>query len=145
ELLYEAPLTINGTVEEQIENAKENISRLLQDANYRVKGELMKLDYPIEAIHEILVNAIVHRDYSLNDDIHIIIYDNRIEVISPGRFPGYISIKNIYDERFSRNPNLVRMLHKLPDPVNFDIGEGLTTARNELTKVGLVEPAFEEL
>ena len=69
--------------------------------------------------------------YSLNDDIHVKIYDNRIEVISPGKLPRYMTVGNIYDERFSRNPNLVRLLQNLPDPVNHDIGEGLDTARNE--------------
>ena len=45
---------------------------------------------------------------------------------------------------FSRNPNIVRMLHNLPNPVNHDIGEGLDTARNELKKAGLIPPEFEE-
>ncbi|MGK9265596.1 putative DNA binding domain-containing protein [Bacillus inaquosorum] len=139
------PITINGTVEEQVYRAKETISELLEDASYQVQGELVKLTYPVEAIHEILVNAIIHRDYSLNDDIHVKIYDNRIEIISPGKLPGYISLDNIYNERFSRNPNLVRMLHNLPNPVNHDIGEGLDTARNELKKVGLIAPIIEQL
>lgn len=55
-----------------------------------------------------------------------------------------MSLDNLYEERFSRNPNLVRMLHNLPNPVNHDIGEGLDTAKNELKKAGLVEPIFEE-
>ncbi|MEN8701623.1 RNA-binding domain-containing protein [Bacillus infantis] len=145
EQLHGTPITINGTVEEQVYNAKKTILELLEDATYQVQGSLIKLDYPVDAIHEILVNAIIHRDYSLNDDIHIKIFDNRIEIISPGKLPGYISIQNIYEERFSRNPNLVRLLHNLPDPVNHDIGEGLDTARNELKKVGLVAPIIEEL
>ena len=55
-----------------------------------------------------------------------------------------MNLNNLYDERFSRNPNLVRMLHNLPDPVNHDIGEGLDTAKNELKKAGLVDPEFDE-
>ncbi|AMQ73815.1 MULTISPECIES: RNA-binding domain-containing protein [Bacillus] len=138
------PTTINGTIEEQVYRAKKTILDLLEDASYQEQGELVKLTYPVEAIHEILVNAIIHRDYSLNDDIHVKIYDNRIEIISPGKLPGYISLDNIYNERFSRNPNLVRMLHNLPNPVNHDIGEGLDTARNELKKVGLIAPIIEQ-
>nr|WP_254202648.1 MULTISPECIES: ATP-binding protein [unclassified Acinetobacter] len=102
------------------------------------------MTYPSEAIKEILVNAVIHRDYSLNDDIHVKIYDDRIEVTSPGKLPGYMTINNLYEERFSRNPNLVRMLHNLPEPLNHDIGEGLDTVKNELRKAGLVEPFFEE-
>ena len=55
-----------------------------------------------------------------------------------------MSVDNLYEDRFSRNPNIVRMLHNLPDPVNHDIGEGLDTAKNELKKAGLVPPEFEE-
>lgn len=145
EQLSNTPVTINGNVEEQVYNAKRTILELLEDASYQVQGNIVKLDYPVEAIHEILVNAIIHRDYSLNDDIHIKIFDNRIEIISPGKFPGYISKENIYEERFSRNPNLVRMLHNLPNPVNHDIGEGLDTVRNVLKKIGLIPPIIDEL
>src|SRR5262249_35304650 len=101
--------------------------------------------YPTEAIKEIVVNAVIHRDYSLGDDIHIKIFDDRIDITSPGKLPGYVTIENIYDERYSRNPNIVRMLHNLPNPVNHDIGEGLDTARNALKKAGLIAPEIVEL
>lgn len=145
EQLAEPALTINGTIEQQIEGGLKAVSHLLNDISHIVDGKVTKLCYPSEAIHEILVNSVIHRDYSLNDDIHIIIYDNRIEIRSPGRLPGYITPENIYDERYSRNPNIVRLLHNLPDPVNHDIGEGLNTARNEMRKAGLVEPVIDEL
>ncbi len=144
ELLAAEPATITGSVEDQIAYSKEMVAQLLKDASIFVDGKLRKFKYPPEAIHEILVNAVIHRDYSLNDDIHIRIYDNRIEIMSPGKLPGYITLKNIYEERFSRNPNLVRMLHKLPDPVNRDIGEGLDTAKHLMIRAGLIEPIIEE-
>lgn len=145
EQLSERPRTINGTVEQQLINGIKAVDELLSDVSYNVDGKVEKLRYPSEAIHEILVNAVIHRDYSLNDDIHIKIYDNRIEIQSPGRLPGYITPQNIYEERFSRNPNIVRLLHNLPEPVNHDIGEGLNTARNEMRKAGLVAPEIKEL
>ena len=80
----------------------------------------------------------------VNDDIHVKIFDDLIEVTRPGKLPGYMTIENIYEERYSRNPNLVRMLHNLPNPLNHDIGEGLDTVKNELRKVGLVPPTFVE-
>jgi ATP-dependent DNA helicase RecG len=104
-----------------------------------------KLHYPTEALTELLVNAVIHRDYSINDDIHVRIYDNRIEILSPGKLPGYITKANILEERYSRNPNIVRMLHKLPNPVNHDIGEGLNTAYNAMRSAGLVPPEIVEL
>ncbi|WP_439183649.1 RNA-binding domain-containing protein [Carboxylicivirga taeanensis] len=145
EQLKEAPKTINGPIENQIHEAIKLVNELLKDTSITVNGELEKFIYPSKAIHEILVNAVIHRDYSLNDDIHIRIFDNRIEVISPGKLPGYITLNNIYNERFSRNPNIVRLLHNLPDPVNHDIGEGLDTVKNEMKKAGLIDPIIEEL
>lgn len=122
----------------------EKVKEYVDGASFKDGDNLVKLVYPAEALKEILVNAVIHRDYSLNDDVHVKVYDNRIEILSPGKLPGYMTIENLYEERFSRNPNLVRLLHRLPNPVNHDIGEGLDTAKNELKKAGLVEPKFEE-
>jgi len=144
EQLEEMPVTINGSTEEVINKTIAQVSHYIDGASFQDGDQLVKLQYPSEALKEILVNAVIHRDYSLNDDIHVRIFDNRVEVQSPGKLPGYMNIENLYDERFSRNPNVVRMLHNLPDPVNHDIGEGLDTAKNELKKAGLVEPDFEE-
>lgn len=144
EQLAEMPVTIGGGVEEVIKKTIKKVSEYIDGASFMDGDKLIKLQYPSEALKEILVNAVIHRDYSLNDDIHVKIFDNRIEIQSPGKLPGYISINNIYEERFSRNPNIVRMLHNLPNPVNHDIGEGLDTAKNELKKAGLVDPIFVE-
>nr|WP_221320163.1 ATP-binding protein [Chitinivorax tropicus] len=144
EQLQEMPRTINGGIEEVIRKTIEQVADYIDGAAFQDGARLVKLQYPSEALREILVNAVIHRDYSLNDDIHVRVFDNRIEVQSPGKLPGYMSIDNLYQERFSRNPNIVRMLHNLPNPVNHDIGEGLDTAKNELRKAGLVEPFFEE-
>jgi len=144
EQLEEMPVTINGDVESVIEKTIGQVANYIDGASFQDKGKIVKLNYPAEALKEILVNAVIHRDYSLNDDIHVRVFDNRVEVQSPGKLPGYMNIDNLYDERFSRNPNVVRMLHNLPNPVNHDIGEGLDTAKNELKKAGLVDPVFQE-
>lgn len=142
--LKDPPITINGPVEEQIFKAIASINKLLEGATVEIDGKMVKTTYPEKTIHEILVNSVIHRDYSLNDDIHVKIYDDRVEIISPGKLPGFITVENIYTERFLRNPNTVRLLHNLPNPVNHDIGEGLDTARNEMKKVGLIDPIIEE-
>lgn len=136
EQLEEMPITIKGTLENVILKTIKQVESYIEGASFKDGENLVKLLYPSKALKEILVNAVIHRDYSLNDDIHVKIFDNRIEVQSPGKLPGYMSIENIYTERFSRNANIVRMLHNLPDPVNHDIGEGLDTAKNELKKQG---------
>ncbi|EOI3528235.1 ATP-binding protein [Cronobacter dublinensis] len=144
EQLQEEPVTIEGPLEVVILRTIDKVKEYVDGASFKDGDNLVKLSYPAEALKEILVNAVIHRDYSQKDDVHVKVYDNRIEVQSPGRLPGYMTIDNLYEERFSRNPNLVRLLHKLPNPVNHDIGEGLDTAKNELRKAGLVAPVFEE-
>lgn len=144
EQLEEMPVTINGDVENVIDKTIKQVSKYIDGASFKDAGRVVKLNYPAEALKEILVNAVIHRDYSLNDDIHVRVFDNRVEIQSPGKLPGYMTLKNLYDERFSRNPNVVRMLHNLPNPINHDIGEGLDTAKNELKKAGLIDPVFSE-
>ncbi len=143
-LLHE-PTTIEGNLENQIEKVIAEVDKLLTGVTFAQKGKTRQHLYPHVALKELLVNAVIHRDYNLNDDIHVRIYDNRIEIQSPGRLPGFMTLKNLLEERYSRNPLIVRALHKLPNPPNMDIGEGLNTAYNELNKAGLVSPLIEEL
>ncbi|QAU46943.1 ATP-binding protein [Bradyrhizobium guangzhouense] len=106
---------------------------------------LEKVSYPRESIHEIITNAVLHRDYSLNDDIHIRIYDNRIEVQSPGVLPAHVTVENILEERFARNQRIVRLINKYEDPPNKDVGEGLNTAFEAMRKLKFRDPVIEQL
>jgi len=105
---------------------------------------LKKVSYPPEAIWEIVVNAIIHRDYSVADDVHIRIFDNRIEVQSPGRLPGFVTVENILDVRYSRNKQIVRTLSRYRSPPNKDMGEGLNTAFQKMKEWKLKDPTVEE-
>lgn len=110
------------------------------------------IKYPKEAILESLANAVLHRDYYIQDEIQVKIYDNRIEIVSPGGFAGGITAKNIFShERFSRNPIIFRTLFKISslekrkqDRLNQDQGEGVKTIVNSMRKAGLADPEFEE-
>jgi ATP-dependent DNA helicase RecG len=73
------------------------------------------------------------------------IFDNRVEVESPGRLPAHITPKNILQERFARNGNLVRVINKFPNPPNKDVGEGLNTAFEAMKSLRLKEPTIAEL
>jgi ATP-dependent DNA helicase RecG len=67
-----------------------------------------KTEYPQFAVREAIVNAICHRDYRLRGRrIELRMYSDRLEVISPGGLPGFITIENIKEEHFSRNPRMV--------------------------------------
>lgn len=108
--------------------------------------------YPKEAILEVLANAVLHRDYYVQNEIQIKIYDNRIEIVSPGGFAGGVTSKNIFScERFCRNPSLVRALFLVSaleenkkDRLNQNMGEGIKTIVNSMRKVGLANPIFQE-
>jgi ATP-dependent DNA helicase RecG len=142
--LVGVPLSIEGPayaiIKESVERTKEIIS------NIQVLGTkgLETVSYPTETLHEVITNAILHRDYSIADDVHVRIFDNRVEVESPGRLPAHITTKNILKERFARNGNIVRVINKFPDPPNKDVGEGLNTAFEAMRNLRLKEPVFLE-
>ena len=138
------PITIEGPLYDQIHLAVKTTTQVVQEAKKLGEEALEEVNYPPEAIHEIITNAVLHRDYSVADDVHIRVFDNRVEVESPGRLPAHITVDNILDERFARNGTLVRLLNKYPDPPNKDVGEGLNTAFNAMHKLGLKEPVIEQ-
>jgi ATP-dependent DNA helicase RecG len=74
----------------------------------------------------------------------VIIFDDRIEVESPGQLPGHITTENILREQSARNPKIVRLINKFPDPPNKDVGEGLNTAFEAMRRLRLEEPEIEE-
>ena len=135
--------TIEGPLIEQINESLRHIQVIIESISILGEKGLEKPKYPTEAIKEILVNALIHRDYNISDDIQVFIYNNRIEVKNPGRLPGHITISNILDQRFARNPAIVRLLNKYPDPPNKDIGEGLNTAFQRIQEMRLKSPIIK--
>jgi ATP-dependent DNA helicase RecG len=145
EVLADDPETIEGCLYYQIRNAVALTQKITEEIPKMGSGGLEQIKYPPETLHEIVTNAVLHRDYSIKDDVHIRIFDDRVEVQSPGKLPAHITVKNILDERFARNGALVRILNKFPDPPNKDVGEGLNTAFREMHNLGLKEPIIKEL
>lgn len=79
-----------GLVEQALEFVKRNtpVTTVLEDGTRRVE----KPTFPDEVIREAVVNALIHRDYLLaNTDIELAIYENRLEIISPGKLPNGIT------------------------------------------------------
>jgi predicted HTH transcriptional regulator len=70
-------------------------------------NSLSKLEIPQETLEELLVNSLAHRDYFINSSVKVLMFDNRIEIISPGKLPNSITIENIISgQSISRNPIL---------------------------------------
>ncbi len=134
------PITVEGCAYKLIIEAVNRTVNIIETLRIYRDGELVDMEYPRDTIHEIVTNAVIHRDYSINDDIHVRIFNNRVEIQSPGLLPGHVTINNILDERFSRNDKIVRILNKFPNPPNKDVGEGLNTAFEAMRVLRLREP-----
>lgn len=145
EVLAFDPMTVEGHLYRQIRKAVETTIRIVQETGRLGEKGIEDIVYPPETLHEIITNAVLHRDYSIADDIHIRIFDNRIEIQSPGRLPAHVTPENILEERFARNGQIVRLINKFPVPPNKDVGEGLNTAFAAMLNLGLKEPVIENL
>ena len=137
-------ITVEGCLHKQIIDAYECIEKLLKKNTVWTMDGKQSISYPAEAIWEILVNTVIHRDYSISDNIQINIFNNRIVFRSPGRLPGFVTVDNILDNRFSRNSKIVRLLSKYSDSPNKDLGEGINTAFQRMNESGLMSPAITE-
>jgi len=101
--------------------------------------------YPERVLKEAVTNALIHRDYRLNRDVWIYIFDNRIEVSSPGFFPGRITAATIQQAgSFARNPLIARNLREFPEPPNVDAGEGVRMMFNLMRERNLYPPQYRE-
>jgi ATP-dependent DNA helicase RecG len=144
ETLEVGPVTIEGNLYQQIYRSVEKTIEIVENIPILAENGLEKINYPNDTIHEILTNAIIHRDYSINDSVHVRIFNNRVEVVSPGTLPAHVTEKNILKTRFSRNPTIVNLINKFPNAPNKNIGEGLNTAFNAMRKLNLRIPKVSQ-
>lgn len=99
--------------------------------------------YPTRVIKEAITNAVLHRDYRYPRDSVIRIFDNRIEVESPGELPFNITPATIGKAGSApRNPSLVNAAREFPDPPNVDAGEGVPMMFAEMRASGLYPPQY---
>ncbi|MBY7764932.1 putative DNA binding domain-containing protein [Vibrio fluvialis] len=144
EFLEGIPQTIEGDIYHLIYTAVEKTKALVEGVQKLGADGLEVISYPDETLHEIITNAILHRDYSIVADVQIRVFDNRIEVESPGKLPGHVTTKNILEAQSARNPTIVRLINKFPIPPNQDVGEGLDTAFRAMEALRLKPPVIIE-
>lgn len=138
--------TVRGPLVEQIDAAV----RLVLDelaAGLTLTGSGFKARhvYPERVVKEAIVNAVIHRDYRLNRDIFIRIFDDRIEVESPGLFPGRITADNIGRAGSkARNPLIAQNLREFPVAPNIDAGEGVKMMFFEMAAAKLYPPQYRQ-
>ena len=97
---------------------------------------------PEWVFQEAIANAVIHRNYAVQNDVQVRFFDDRIEVESPGSYPAHITSSNIRQERFARNPTIQRALSRFQEAPNLDIGEGVDRMFTTMAEHNLYEPIF---
>ena len=137
---FEGPLT------HQIEAAADAVTELAPVR--RALGDGGRFEQvqaiPRDAWFEGVVNAVTHRSYSLGGDhTRIEIFDDRIEVRSPGRFPGIVDLGDpTAVSRYARNPLIARVLADLR--YGQERGEGIVRIFDEMRRAGLTRPTYRQ-
>jgi ATP-dependent DNA helicase RecG len=102
-----------------------------------------RTEYPVAAVREALVNAVAHRDYRLRGRrIEVRMFSDRMEITSPGGLPGFITVDNIVEEHFSRNPRIVSGLYQWG--YIEELGLGVDLMIDEMVRAGHPPPRFKD-
>jgi ATP-dependent DNA helicase RecG len=137
---------VEGPLPRQIRGAAEHVHQLLptrralgNEGTFTNVGAI-----PEDAWLEGIVNAVIHRSYSLaGDHIRVEIFDDRLEIHSPGRFPGIVDVSAPTDvARFARNPRIARVLSDMA--FGQELGEGIRRMFEEMRLAGLAEPVYHQ-
>lgn len=141
-----ADVRLEGPIPEQLADARAQVKRL--QPTRRALGAAGAFEdvplVPEDAWLEGIVNAAVHRSYSMvGDHIRVDIFDDRIEVSSPGRFPGLVDLSNpLQAMRFARNPRIARVCADLS--LGQELGEGIRRMFEEMRHAGLTDPVYRQ-
>lgn len=105
---------IDGPVDRQIDLAVAFVERFMLKPARKGMGREDYPQYALAAVHEAVVNAVAHRDYSISGaKIRLFLYDDRLELMSPGGLPNTITLETLPFRQFTRNQLLVSFLSRL--------------------------------
>ena len=100
-------------------------------------------EYPEFAWQEGIVNAVTHREYAMSGSyILVSMYDDRLEIESPGKLPSIVTVENIRNTRFSRNPRISRVLTELGWVK--ELNEGVKRIYSDMSQFFLDPPEYSE-
>lgn len=129
-----------------IDHAREFVKSQLREfmAMDEKSGSFLSVpEYPEFAWLEGIVNAVTHREYAMEGGyIKISMYDDRLEIESPGKLPNIVTVENIRETRYSRNPRISRVL------TDFgwvrELNEGVKRIYADMEKFFLDDPVYSE-
>jgi len=141
---------IEGTLPQMLEEAlmfvrKNTKTKTIIDSTTGERAD--RFEYPMVAVREAILNALIHRDYSINTEgmpIQLVIYSDRLEVRNPGGLYGRLRIDQLgKTQPDTRNPVLAIAMEVLDKTENRY--SGIPTIRRELKKAGMPEPVFSDV
>lgn len=141
---------IEGSIPEMLDGALNFVRNNMKTStiiNPITGKRIDKPEYPITAVREVILNALVHRDYSFHTEgmpIQLIMYSDRIEVKNPGGLYGRLRIDQLgKTQPDTRNPVLAVAMETMH--ITENRYSGIPTIRLEMKKAGLPAPKFEDI
>jgi len=140
---------ITGTIQELIDETEAFLAQHVP-VEGRIEGwkRIDLPDYPLEALREAVVNAVIHRDYTRRgESIRVFYYADRIEVHSPGLLLPGVTVEQMRRGEVTsklRNPILAGLLRDIPGYME-RVGSGIRLMLEETKQMGLPPPQFREM
>lgn len=136
--------TVEGRLPQQLDQIESLLRLHLRDAGViRGFGPEVQAELPPEMLRESLTNALVHRDYSLSAPVRVILFDDRLEIHSPGQLPNGVTVENVRAGiHVERNPIILSLMSKLG--LMTRLGTGIVRIFRLAAERGLPEPELEE-
>jgi ATP-dependent DNA helicase RecG len=140
---------ITGTIQELIDETEAFLTQHVPVGG-RIEGwkRIDLPDYPLEALREAVVNAVIHRDYTRRgESIRVFYYADRIEVHNPGLLLPGVTVEQMRRGEVTsklRNPILAGLLRDIPGYIE-RVGSGIRLMLEETKQMGLPPPQFREM
>jgi len=132
---------LTGTLDEIIDASVQFVARNMKVARLIEATGRDIPEYPIAAVREAIANACIHRDYTIvGREVLIGMFDDRLEVESPGGLAGHVTLENLDRTRFARNPQLAVIAFELGKAER--AGTGIPRIKHEMATLGSRPPLF---
>ncbi|MFQ5857302.1 MAG: ATP-binding protein, partial [Anaerolineae bacterium] len=101
-------------------------------------------EYPLEAVREVITNAVAHRDFASTGRVQLHMFEDRLEVGNPGGLPGDLTLEEVTERggaSYPRNPTISRVLRDWG--YMEEVGRGLLYIQRRMRDLGSEAPLFE--
>ncbi len=135
-------LDCSGALWELVGQAEDFVRKNIRLFGFRTEYSFQridKLEYPIKAVREAIINALIHRNYSEPADTRVAIFDDRIEIISPGSFPNGVTPEK--PKHVPVNPVLCQLMYDIGFIEKY--GSGIYMINELCEEWGILKPEYE--